>query len=371
MSKSTFSRRGFLTSLAAGGATVAALASPGIAVASADPVVVSNYPLVVPNPSSARIKIVCTHPSISPPEAEKIRSAGRNVDLVVARDHAILLKEIVEAEAVLGGLDAEAVAAAKKLKWIQFTAAGVDELPKEVMAHSSVLTNMQRIYAPVIAESAIALTLSLTRGLVQDSVPNMKARRWGSSNNIPLTDLYQKTMGIVGLGGIGSETARRAHYGFEMKILAIDPKPLPKPSFVEELREPAWLLEMVPQVDVLVSCAPFTKETAKMFNAAVFNKMKPSAYFINVSRGGLVDQEALVDALKSHQIAGAGLDVTTPEPLPSDHPLWDSPNLVITPHNSGAAPIRQVRMMAMLAENVRRYSNGLPLMNVVDKSRGY
>ena len=247
----------------------------------------------------------------------------------------------------------------------------IDELPQQVMDHPSILTNMQRVYAPVIAESALGLTLSLTRGLAQDSIPNFKAHRWASSGNVPLVDLYQKTMGIVGLGGIGTETARRAHYGFEMNILAIDPKPLPKPAFVAELREPGWLMEMVPQVDVLVSCAPMTRETAKMFNAAVFNKMKPTAYFINVSRGGLVDQDALVDALKSHRIAGAGLDVASPEPLPSNHPLWDCPNLVITPHNSGAAPIRQVRMVALLAENVRRYSNGLPLLNVVDKTRGY
>jgi phosphoglycerate dehydrogenase-like enzyme len=128
---------------------------------------------------------------------------------------------------------------------------------------------------------------------------------------------------------------------------------------------------MASQVDVLVSCAPHTKETLKMFNDSVFNRMKPSAYFINVSRGGLVDQEALVRALKDKKIAGAGLDVTTPEPLPAEHALWDCPNLIITPHNSGMAPMRQVRLIALVTENVRRYSNGLSLLNVVDKARGY
>jgi phosphoglycerate dehydrogenase-like enzyme len=120
-----------------------------------------------------------------------------------------------------------------------------------------------------------------------------------------------------------------------------------------------------------VSCAPHTKETVKLFNESVFNRMKPTAYFINVSRGGLVDQEALVKALKEKKIAGAGLDVTTPEPLPAEHPLWDCPNLIITPHNSGMAPMRQVRLIALVTENVRRYSNGLALLNVVDKARGY
>jgi phosphoglycerate dehydrogenase-like enzyme len=156
-----------------------------------------------------------------------------------------------------------------------------------------------------------------------------------------------------------------------MRILAVDPKPLPRPEFVEVLREPGWLLEMVPQVDVLLSAAPLTRETRGMFNDAVFQKMKRTAYFINVSRGGLVDQDALVRALKGGMIRGAGLDVTTPEPLPPEHPLWGCPNLVITPHNSGGAPIRQVRLIALVAENVRRYALGFPLLNVVDKTRGY
>lgn len=304
-------------------------------------------------------------------ETNQIRSAGKSVELVMLRDQSSLKEQVADAEAIFGPIDAEGLAHAKKLKWVQHTAAGVEVLPKELMEHSCVLTNMQRVYAPVIAETALGLTLSLTRGLVQDSFPNFKARKWGAKSSVPLVDLYRKTIGLVGLGGIGTETARRAHYGFEMKVLAVDPKPLPKPDFVAELREPGWLLDMAPKVDVLVSCAPHTKETVKMFNESVFSRMKPSAYFINVSRGGLVDQEALVKALKEKKIAGAGLDVTTPEPLPAEHPLWDCPNLIITPHNSGMAPMRQVRLIALVAENVRRYSNGLPLLNVVDKARGY
>jgi phosphoglycerate dehydrogenase-like enzyme len=128
---------------------------------------------------------------------------------------------------------------------------------------------------------------------------------------------------------------------------------------------------MVPQVDVLVSAAPHTKQTEKLFNDSIFRAMKKSAYFLNMSRGGLVDQEALARALKQGTIQGAGLDVTTPEPLPAEDPLWSCPNLIITPHNSGVAPIRQVRLVTLVAENVRRYASGLPLLNVVDKQRGY
>lgn len=325
-----------------------------------------------PRAAPGKIKIVCTQ-NFSPAEADQVRAAaGKNVDFILATDQKDLARHIGDAEVVLGSLDPASVKAAKKLKWVQTFAAGVEKLPPELMGHPSQLTNMQRVFAPVIAETAIALLLSLTRGLAQVSVPAFGERKWQQAPpGFVLDDLYGKTIGIVGMGGIGSETARRLHHGFSMRVLATDPKPMPKPEFVAELHEPAWLMEMVPQVDVLMSAAPLTKETSRMFNEAVFNKMKPSAYFINVSRGGLVDQEALVKALKARRIRGAGLDVATPEPLPPESALWDCDNLVITPHNSGSAAVRQVRLMALVSENVRRYAAGLPLMNVVDKAKGY
>ncbi|RYG41195.1 MAG: D-2-hydroxyacid dehydrogenase [Chitinophagaceae bacterium] len=232
---------------------------------------------------------------------------------------------------------------------------------------------MQKIFAPVIAESAISLLLALTRGLVQFAIPNFNNKKWDRdpADGTVLDDLYNKTIGIVGMGGIGSETARRLHYGFNMRVLATDAKPMHKPEFVDELHDPGWFMEMIPQVDVLMSAAPLTKLTKEMFNEEAFGKMKRSAYFINVSRGGLVKNDALVDALKTKKIRGAGLDVATPEPLPPDHPLWTCPNLVITAHNSTEAASRDPRMLGLLVENVRRYSLGLPLMNVVDKEKGY
>ncbi len=366
MSNDPISRRDFMTGVAAAGATTAVAAAQD---APRGPVVVTSYPIAASRPSSDRIRIVCTE-RLSTEEAERIRSAAPNVDLEVAGNRADLTEKVRDAEVLLGIVNSEAVRAARRLKWVQTWAAGVESLPKELMEHPCVLTNMQRVFAPVIAETAIALLLSLTRGLAQHAIPNFWQRRWERAS-VPLEDLYGKTLGIVGLGGIGTETARRAHYGFNMRILAVDPKPLPKPEFIETLREPGWLMEMVPQVDVLMSAAPLTRETRGMFNDKVFQNMKRTAYFINVSRGGLVDQDALIRALKGGLIRGAGLDVATPEPLPADHALWDCPNLVITPHNSGMAPIRQVRLIALVAENVRRYSLGLPLLNVVDKGRGY
>jgi phosphoglycerate dehydrogenase-like enzyme len=130
-------------------------------------------------------------------------------------------------------------------------------------------------------------------------------------------------------------------------------------------------MEMVPQVDVLIGAAPSTRLTANMFNENVFRSMKKTAYFLGLSRGALTDEAALARALKEGWIAGAGLDVAKTEPLPSTSPLWDCPNLIITCHTAGFAPQRRIRLMALLAENTRRYANGLPLMNVVDKERGY
>jgi len=358
------SRRGFLAGLTAGGTALA------LETAATDAVVQPVHPRVEIPPTGGTIKILLAA-QLAPEEVDTIRQAGRNVEIVVPRGAAETVAAAAEAEVILGAPSVEAIRAARKLKWVQHWAAGVEGLPRELMQHPCVLTNMQRVFAPVIAETAFALLLGLTRGLVQDSVPNFRLRKWDRSGTVPLDDLFQKTLGIVGLGGIGTEVARRAHHGFGMRVLAVDPKPMPRPDFVAELREPAWLSEMVKQVDVLVSCAPHTRETERMFGEAVFRALRKTAIFVNVSRGALVDQVALARALKEGWIRGAGLDVTTPEPLPPEDPLWDCPNLVITPHNSGSAPIRLVRLVALVAENVRRYSAGLALLNVVDKERGY
>ena len=360
------SRRKFLATLAATGAVATTQFTPLASLATP-----SNNEHVdfTSRNADEPIKIVSTM-RLSDAEMEQIKKAGKSIELVVCTDTKD--KQFMDAEVWFGYGGGAMFSPAKKLKWVQALGAGVENMPKELVDHPCTLTNMQRIYAPVIAESAIGLLLSLTRGLTQVSIPAFSQKKWTQTpDDLTLEDLYGKTIGIVGMGGIGSETARRLHYGFNMRVLGTDAKPLPKPAFVEELHDPGWLMEMVPQVDVLMSAAPLTPVTKGMFNEQVFSKMKSSAYFINVSRGGLVNQDALVKALKEKRIRGAGLDVTTPEPLPPDHPLWTCPNLVITPHNSGAAPIRQIRLINLIAENVRRYSNGLPLMNVVDKAKGY
>jgi phosphoglycerate dehydrogenase-like enzyme len=358
-----FSRRNFITAVGATGAATVANFTPLNSFAGAGK---QETDL----PPDREIKIISTD-ELTSDEQQKIRSVSKNINLQVISDNQS--SAIEDAEVIIGDVNAAMLQRAKKLRWVQVMHAGVENMPKEMIAHPVVLTNMQKIFAPVIAESAISLLLSLTRGLVQFGIPNFEKKKWAHdpSDDTKQTDLYKKTIGIVGMGGIGSETARRLHYGFNMRVLATDAKPMHKPDFVEELHDPGWFMDMVPKVDVLMSAAPLTKETKEMFNEQVFSKMKRDSYFINVSRGGLVKNEALIDALKNKKIRGAGLDVATPEPLPPDHPLWTCPNLVITAHNSTVAESRYGRMFGLLTENVRRYSAGLPLMNVVDKEKGY
>jgi phosphoglycerate dehydrogenase-like enzyme len=281
-----------------------------------------------------------------------------------------------EVDVVVGAINAEMLAKARNLKWMQHTEAGVENvLFPELVKSPVVVTNMARMFAPCISETAIGMLLALSRGLNNYFIPEFPQRKFFPRGQISqahdLVEVDGMTMGVAGMGGIGSATAKRAHDGFNMRILATDAKPMVKPIFVDTLREPGWLMEMVPQVDVLVNAAPSTKETKEMFNENVFRAMKKTAYFLSLSRGANVDQPALVRALKEGWIAGAGLDVVTPEPLPPESSLWDCPNTILTCHTSGFSAQRRIRQMGMIAENVRRYANGLPLMNVVDKELGY
>jgi len=378
MSKEGLSRRSFLRNTAVGstGAALASLPSAHAAAAEAPPgapwpVTVDSYPLAEPGAaaSQASLKLVTAAGEFESAYQEKLQAYAPNLEIKKCRSKEEFRQEVADANIVFGGLSREDFRAARKLRWVQYSAAGVDEvLYPEFVESSVVLTNMQRMFSPTISESVIGMLISLTRRL-HDYALLTREQKWNPLSG--LHDITGMTMGIVGMGGIGTDTAYRAHYGFQMRILGTDPKPLPKPTFVAELHSPEWLPKMVPQVDVLVSAAPHTPITHHMFNDEIFHLMKPSAYFINVSRGWLVDPPALVSALKERRIAGAAVDVTEPEPLPAGDPLWTAGNILITPHTSAQGLGSTTKSMDLFCENVRRYVNGLPLLNVVDKKRGY
>lgn len=376
MTKRTISRRGFLgvTTVAAAvgaGPLRAGAAQDGIpgALEAPEPVTTEIYPKAEMGPTAAPVRIV-TNQQLTPEEAASITRHAPRIELVQCRSRDEMHAQIETADVFFGSVDREAVKRATRLKWIQHPAAGVENvMPIEELVNSKiVLTNMQRIFAPVISETAIGMLLALARGF-PSYVRQAEQSQWKRVPN--LIEISHKTMGVIGFGGLGSETARRAHEGFRMRIIATDAKPLPKPHWVAELHDPSWQDQLVKQSDVVVVAAPDTRLTRGMVNESFLRNMKKSAYLIVVSRGALYDGPAVLRALKEGWIAGAGLDVTPREPLPADDPLWTAPNAVFTCHTSGDAPERRGRVTALFAENVRRYVNGLPLMNVVDKSRGY
>ena len=367
MSEADLSRRDFLASAPVMMGAAAAPAQTRQAAPSSGPAQVG------PRTANAPIRILTTT-AFEPHEIEKIRGAAPNVELIVAKTPAEFRQRLPEAEVVLGNLVGADLAAASKVQWVQTGAAGVESLDREFMASPIVLTNAARIFAPAITETALGLLLCLTRGITTHYMPQFARRQMKAIGTVKSADhveLAGKTMGIVGMGGIGSTLARRAHHGFDMRVVGTDARALPKPEYVAELRDPSWFMTMVPQVDVLVAAAPHTPATERMFNEKVFRSMKKTAHFLALSRGMLFDDLALVKALKEGWIAGAGLDVFPQEPPPSDHPIFDCRNVVMTAHTSGWSPDRQVRLIDLYAENVRRYAIGAPLMNVVDKKAGY
>jgi phosphoglycerate dehydrogenase-like enzyme len=325
--------------------------------------------------SGAPLKIV-TMTKFEPDEIAKLSSAasGRRVELIVAANRDELRKLLPQAEVLYGEIQAAEMDLAPNLRWIQTAAAGMENFDKQVLASKITVTNMARVYAPGIADTAMGLLLSITRGISTYYMPQFYKREWKPVGTIKSPDhieLGGRTMGIVGLGGIGTEIAKRAHYGFGMKVYATDAKPMPKPDYVEVLREPAWFPEMAKSVDVLVSAAPHTPKTERMFNEQIFRSMKKGAIFIAMSRGKLFDDMALVKVLKEGHLRGAGLDVFPMEPIPSNHPIFDCNNVVMTPHTSGWGVERQQRLVAHFAENIRRYSLGEPMLAVVDRATGY
>jgi phosphoglycerate dehydrogenase-like enzyme len=231
-----------------------------------------------------------------------------------------------------------------------------------------VLTNTQRIYGPEVADQAFALLLALTRHL-RKTVPGQIETNWPMVSELP-PELHGKTMLVVGLGGVGTQISRRAH-AFGMRVMAVDPKEMERPAFVFSLDPPIKLMKLLPKADVVVLACPLTPQTRGLMGDEQFQAMKKSAYFINVARGALVKTAALIEVLEKKQIAGAGLDVTDPEPLPESHPLWKMSNVIVSPHIGGQSSGGLDRQWRLFRENVRRFVAGEPLLCVVDKEKGY
>lgn len=312
--------------------------------------------------------------AVSPEDRLAFEQVAPNVELVIARDKEEALRLAPDVQGCSGNfVSPEFLRAAKNLRWVQQFSAGVEQivfLPELRDNDQVVLTNMRTLFAPPIADHVMGMLLGFFR-----SLPHyhdlMKEGKWSKGDQAPFQgELQGKTMLVVGLGGNGTETAKRAH-AFGLRVMATDAKDMACPSYVSRLEKPDKLNALLPAADVVVLAAPLTPETQALFGTDRFALMKEGSVLINIARGKMVDTEALVAALGSRKLRAVGLDVTDPEPLPPDHPLWKMANVLITPHVSGQSPGTRARMRGFFLENMQRFASGQPLLNVVDKKAGY
>ncbi|MCX7855515.1 MAG: D-2-hydroxyacid dehydrogenase [Anaerolineae bacterium] len=268
------------------------------------------------------------------------------------------------------GLSPEAtrrlIAQTPNLRWVHTISAGVDHLLfPELRESDTILTNASGVFNIPIAETVVAYILAVVKRL-PEFWARQREHRW---EKLPLRELRDLTVGIIGLGDIGAEVARLCR-AFGMRVLGLRRRPAPS-DIADEVMPPDRLHDLLARSDFVVIAVPLTAETRGMIGRAELAAMKPDAWLINISRGAIVDEEALIEALREGRIGGACLDVFVQEPLPPESPLWDLPNVIITPHNSWSSPHIEEREIDLFLENLRRYVAGEPLLNVVDKQAGY
>ncbi|MHC0038298.1 D-2-hydroxyacid dehydrogenase [Pseudoneobacillus sp. C159] len=256
-----------------------------------------------------------------------------------------------------------------RLKWLQSWSAGVNSMPlRELEARGVSLTSASGVHAFPISETIFGLMLALTRK-IHTYVKNQQSKTWHHAHmNL---EIHGKTIGIIGVGAIGKETAKIAK-AFGMRVIGVRHSGLPE-EYVDEMYKPSDLNDVLPVCDYVVITLPLTEETRGLLGAEQFKLMKSSAFLINIGRGEIVDEVALVNALATAEIAGAGLDVFVVEPLPAENRLWKLDNVIITPHTAGSTEHYNKRVMEdIFIPNLREYVNrGVPLINLVDYRKGY
>ena len=309
-----------------------------------------------------------------PPEVIRDWQSATSKAQVIGVTPDAVMQQIADADAFVGNIRPEMVRAGKKLKWVQITSAGAERVlhlsgGTDLRDSSIILTNNQIVQGPEIADHAMAMLLTLSRALPR-FMADQQTETWQPPRPYPGIELNTKTAVVIGVGGIGTQIAIRA-WAHGMRVIGVDPDDIPYMPFISKVVKPDQLDEVVPQADVVFIAAPHTPQSHKMMGPRQFELMKQNSYFIAVSRGGIYDLNALVKALDSKRLAGAGVDVTDPEPLPKGHPLWKFRNAIITPHIAGRSDLDRARMLGTVKENIRRFAEGQPLINVVDKQKGY
>ena len=320
-------------------------------------------------PKIATMNIVLCYP-VEERHIRQIQAAAPHATVIDAGQEQVASK-IFEADLFCGHpkvpMDWDGVVRQGRLQWIQSSAAGLDHcLVPAVVDSGIIVTSASGVLADQVSEHAVALLTSILR-----SLPTFyQAQQRKEFIRRPTRDLHHATVGIVGFGGVGRRIAE-VMSAFKTRILATDMFPIDKPAHVERLLAADMLLEMAEAADILILAAPLTAQTRGMIDRNVLGRMKPGSILINVARGPLVVEDHLVEALESGHLYAAGLDVTQQEPLPATSRLWELPNVIITPHVGGQSFRRIDQMTDFFCENLTRWFDKRPLLNLVDKRLGF
>lgn len=315
-----------------------------------------------------------------PPQSEKTREWAKAVadacpelEVIIPETREGAEQAIALAEGAYGTIPKEMLPRANHLRWLQAPQAAppAGYYYPELIAHRVQITNFREIYNDHIAAHIMSFVLAFARGL-QVYLPQQLRREWKPAprEDDTIVHLPEATALIVGVGGIGAEAARLAA-AFGIKVIGVDERRGDKPAEVAEMHRAAALDSLLPQADFVILTVPHTPETEGFMNRARFQRMKKSAFFINIGRGMTTRLDDLVAALEAGEIAGAALDVYEIEPLPASHKLWTTPNVLLTPHTAGHGPYLDDRRRDVLLDNARRFAAGQPLRNVVDKARWF
>jgi len=297
---------------------------------------------------------------------EELRQVAPGAQLRRFASQADMERDIADAEIVAGPLSREAFLRATRLRWLHSWLAGPNTQLFDALVDSPVAFTCSKGNGAIpLAEHAMLLMLMLNRNAMR-WIDAQRARQWDHFLHPELAGL---TVGIIGMGNSGADLALKAK-AFHMRVLGLRRSPAPAPNF-DRVHGREGLDELLAESDFVVMSAPHTPETADMLGEAEFRRMKPSAYYICFSRGGVANDAALLRAVREGWIAGAGLDAHGEEPLPPDSPFWDLPNTIITPHNGASTPATGRRGFEIFANNLARYVRGAPLTNLVDKRAGY
>jgi phosphoglycerate dehydrogenase-like enzyme len=301
----------------------------------------------------------------------QVRAAAPGMRVEVTRDRAAIERLLDEIEIAAGWFPHELIARAPKLRWLQEWGAGVDWLLRhpEVAELDFVLTNASGVHAIPISEQILAYLLAFARQLPA-AVRAQERRAWKAPGRGELFELAAKTLLLVGVGAIGERTAAIAS-ALGLRVLGVRRSAREGVPGVEAMYGPDRLLDLLPEADFVVLTVPLSRATQGMIGERELRAMKPSAYLSNIGRGGTIQEDVLIRALRERWIAGAALDVFEHEPLPADSPLWAMDNVIITAHYAGLTPHYDERALAIFLDNLRRYRAGEPLRNVVDKQAGY